>query len=174
MKRLVKFAALMLVAAAMFIGCKKEELAEPKIIATYRKELTNSLATRPNDGLYRESIYVFDNGDLIYDIEMQDDKYVSYNWKLHFSYTGSIPKEDLSIKVSGEPTFSTSGDGTVEDVIAWYNTKLPSVFQYVEGKSDTLKAYYYGEDYEDQGYYSLFMKNANGFSTDWFLIRQED
>ncbi len=85
---------------------------------------------------------------------MQDDKYVSYNWSLHFSYTGSIPK--------------------VEDVIAWYTTYLPSVFQYVEGKSDTLKAYYYGEDYEDQGYWSLFMKESNGFSTDWVLIRQED
>ena len=174
MKKLVKFAALMLVAATMFIGCKKEELAEPKIISTYRKELTSSYATRPNDGMYRESIYVFDNGDLIYDIEMQDDKYVSYNWSLHFSYTGSIPKEDLSIKVSGEPTFSTSGAGTVEDVIAWYTTYLPSVLQYVEGKSDTLKAYYYGEDYEDQGYYSLFMKESNGFSTDWVLLRQED
>ena len=174
MKKLVKFAALMLVAASMFMGCKKEELAEPKIIATYRKELTSSYATRPNDGLYRESIYVFDNGDLIYDIEMQDDKYVSYNWSLHFSYTGSIPKEDLSIKVSGKPTFSTSGAGTVEDVIAWYATNLPSVLQYVEGKSDTLKAYYYGEDYEDQGYFSLFMKESNGFSTDWVLIRQED
>ena len=175
MKKLVKFAALMLVAATMFIGCKKEELAEPKIIATYRKEISSSsFVKRPNDGMYRESIYVFDNGDLIYDIEMQDDKYVSYNWSLHFSYTGSIPKEDLSIKVSGKPTFSTSGAGTVEDVIAWYTTYLPSVLQYVEGKSDTLKAYYYGEDYEDQGYYSLFMKKANGFSTDWYLSRQED
>lgn len=174
MKKIFTLSAMLLLGAVLFMSCDSgTTIEDSKIIATYSADsLRDGLTGHPGK-FYNERFHVFDSGRIIYSIEVtdNDEDNTTYYFEMNLDYSGSIPN-DLSFEVSEAPSFSKSHNADEKEAKAWFAANYPCVNNFKEGKKGTLKAYNYGAG--NEGYYSLFMKTANGYTADRLLMLEEN